>query len=366
MAKQRSKAWVLPVALLIIGIILAVPKLLDMANGKEGGGGRRGGGATAVRVVTLEPREIQDTLMLNGTLAGSESITLQSEIVGRVTRVLFREGSRVSEGQVLLELDDSELRAEKAALRTQLELAEETYARRQRLRQNGLVSEENYDEARNNRNVLQTRIELIDARLAKTVIKAPFSGIIGLRQVSPGELIDRDTPIANLVIVEQLKLTFGLPEVYQARLRENLSVTLQVAGVEEIFQGQVYAWDPRIDEESRTIRVRARVDNPQRRLLPGNFAIVELALESIPDALMIPSTALVRGLEQNSVFVVEEGAARERSVEVGLRTRDQVQITAGLAPGEQVIYLGVQSLRDGASVTVSDGVPVATTSAQRG
>lgn len=354
MAKRRSKAWVLPVVLLIIGITLAVPKYLAM-SGEDEDGGRRERAATAVQVVALEPRPLDDTLMLNGTLAGSESITLQSEIVGRINRVLFREGSQVNQGQVLVELDDSELRAEMAALQTQLELAEETYNRRQRLRQGGLVSEEDYDEARNNRNVLQTRIDLLDARLAKTVIRAPFSGVIGLRQVSPGELIDRDTPIANLVIVEELKLTFGLPEVYQSRLRERLRVSLRVAGVEQRFEAEVYAWDPRIDEASRTIRVRARVDNPERLLLPGNFATVELSLQRFPNALMVPATALVRGLEQNTVYVLQEGKAVARTVQVGIRTRDQVQITDGLQAGDQVIYLGVQSLRDGQAVAVADG-----------
>jgi len=373
MAKRHPRIWVLPITLLIVGIALAIPKFMALATegGQSSGGGRQSS-PTAVRVVDVVPETLEDTLVLNGSLAGGESITVRAEIVGRVIRVLFREGAAVSRGQVLVELDDSELRAEKAALITELRLAEENYRRQQRLREEGLTPEESYDQALSRRNVLETRIELIDARLAKTVIKAPFSGVIGLRHVSPGELIDRDIPIANLDVVSELKLTFGLPEVYQQRLREDLQVSLSVAGIEERFSGEVYAWDPRIDEVSRTIRVRALVDNPERKLLPGNFATVELALETIDDALMVPSTALVRGLERNSVFVMEDGKAVERTVEVGLRTSDAVQITSGLAAGDRVIYLGVQSLRDGQQVAVAeegatpDGLSAAATDSRRG
>jgi len=355
MANRSARVWVLPTALLIIGIALAVPKFMAMATegGQSSGGGRQSS-PTAVRVVNVDPQTLEDKLVLNGSLAGGESITVRAEIVGRVIRVLFSEGSEVTRGQVLVELDDAELRAEKAALETELRLAEENYRRQRRLREQGLTPEESYDQALSRRNVLETRIELIDARLAKTVIKAPFSGVIGLRNVSPGELIDRDIPIANLDVVSTLKLTFGLPEVYQSRLRRDQPVELTVAGVDERFSGEVYAWDPRIDEVSRTIRVRALVDNPERKLLPGNFATVELALETIDDALMVPSTALVRGLDRNKVYVMEDGKAVERTVQVGLRTDEEVQITSGLKAGDRVIYLGVQSLRDGQQVAVAE------------
>jgi membrane fusion protein (multidrug efflux system) len=349
---HRYRGLLFPALILVIALALIVPKLLTRAEPEATGGSRGGGGGVAVRVVTVQPEELQDRLVLNGVLSGWESVDLRSEVLGRVTDISFEEGTAVAAGELLVRLDDSELQAEAATLEAELALARQTLERRETLFADRNISEESLDQARNQVVVLEARLELIQARIAKTRIVAPFPGIIGLRSVSPGEILSPDRVIANLEQTDPLRLTFSLPEVYQDRLRPDMPVTLEVAGLGRTFSGRVTAWDPRVSEDSRTIRVRGKVPNPDGRLFPGNFASVELVLETIPDALMIPSTALVRGLERSTVYVAEDGQAAARTVTVGIRTRDAVQITSGLQAGDRVIFQGVQALRPGQAVRV--------------
>lgn len=354
---SKRRIWILPSVVTAIAIALAVPKLLPLASSESTANASpvRGERTTAVRALTIEPSSLDSQLLLNGALAGNEAVVIKSERMGRIAEVLFEEGARVNEGQLLVRLDDSELQAEKGAVTTELELAESTFRRYRTLIDSNVVSREQFDEIQSRRNVLKARLKLIQTRIDKMAIRAPFSGVIGLRLVSPGELVDADTAIADLVVINPLKLTFGLPEIHQSRLAADLPVSLRVAGINRTFTGTVYAWNPRIEESSRTVAVRAKVDNPEGLLLPGNFASVTVTLETFTEALMIPATALVRGLEESIIYVVEDGVAKRRAVSVGVRTRDQVQVLDGLQVGDQVVYQGVQSLRDGRRVTLVEG-----------
>jgi membrane fusion protein, multidrug efflux system len=304
-----------------------------------------------VEVVTIKPQVFRQTLSATGTLRARESVTLQAEREGVVKEVRFEEGKPVKAGEVLVAIDDSELRAQLAGAKAQLELAAAVEQRDRELLQNDkLVSQAAYDQSLATLHVAEAAVQLIEAQLSKTRIVAPFDGIAGLRQVSMGAYLTPGTPIGTFQDIGALKLDFTLPERYLPNLRNAKTVNIRVAGASGPITGDIYAVEPAIDVQTRSLQIRALVPNQQQLLLPGAFAEVEVVLSEIPDAVLIPPIALIPGLKQQKVFVHKNGVAEEREVEPGLRTTDAVQILNGLQPGDELITTGILQLRPGMKV----------------
>ena len=312
-----------------------------------------------VEVAAAVTEPLEDTVVTTGELLASEEVRLRSEASGRVTGIFFEEGSRVASGRRLVKINDAELKAELERAKLQRDLAVTRNKRAEKLYAGGVLSEEGSDEAANRLSVLQAEVELIQARIAETEVRAPFSGVIGLREVSVGSYLTPGTPIAGLQRLDPVKIDFSVPEKYAPRLAAGDRIEFTVAGVQGSFQGDVYAVEPRIDPETRTVPVRARAANPDGLLVPGAFAKVRWILGRKNDALMVPSRALVPGLEETRVYVVEDGKAQPRAVETGVRTDTRVEILAGLEAGEQVIVGGLQLVQAGAAVSVAGGTPPA-------
>jgi len=337
-------------ALLLVGI-LAVPRLI---------GGRRDArpaatpaaapAALGVEVLRVEPRPLAERLATTGTIRANESVELVSEIAGVVRRIDFDEGARVAQGALLVKIDDAELVAQRDRVLYRSRLAESRETRQRELRDQGVISAQDYDVADNELNVLRAELRVVEAELAKTEIRAPFSGIVGLRYVSEGSLLRPDTRIALLVDLDPVKIDFTLPEKYVGRVAAGDRVQFRVKGSERTFTAEVYAVEPRIVAETRSLLLRATTPNPDRALVPGAFADVTLAVDEVADALVVPSIAVVPELGGKKVFVVEDGLAQPRRVETGIRTENEVQITTGLAPGERVIVSAIQRLVPGLPV----------------
>jgi membrane fusion protein, multidrug efflux system len=340
---------------LVIIALLAWPKIRP-AQGASGPppAGPRGSDSLAVSVYVAESLPMQDRIRATGTLRADESVDLAAEVSGRVTSIRFQEGSRVSRGQLLLTLNDSELRAQRERLRYRIELAETREERQRRLLEIGGVSQDEYDGVLGELNVLRADLALAEAQLARMQVRAPFSGVIGLRYVSEGAYVSPQTRIASLQALSPMKLEFSIPERYSGRVRSGDVVRFTVAGSAQSFRGEVYAVEPRVSEETRTLLIRARVPNPDGVLLPGAFADLDLIVEEIDGALPVPSFAIVPELAGRTVWVLENGRARQRSVETGLRTGDSVQITSGLAAGDTVLVSGLQVVRAGQAVRITD------------
>jgi membrane fusion protein, multidrug efflux system len=202
--------------------------------------------------------------------------------------------------------------------------------------------------------VLRADLSLVEAQLARTQVRAPFSGVIGLRYVSEGAYVSPQTRIASLQALSPMKLEFSIPERYSGRVTIGDAVSFTVAGAPQRFRGEVYAVEPRVAEETRTLLIRARVPNPDGALLPGAFADLELVVEEIDGALAVPSVAIVPELAGRTVWVVDGGRASQRPVETGLRTDAAVQITGGLAAGDTVLVSGMQVIRAGQPVQVTE------------
>jgi membrane fusion protein (multidrug efflux system) len=311
-----------------------------------------------VQVEEVQPGPLKELLITTGTVLANEQIDLVSEISGKVEEILFREGSVVGAGAVLVRLDTSTLNAERERARYRFELVQRQEARQQELLDEGLVSQEEYDSTRSQLNVLQAELLLSEVELEKAEIQAPFAGIIGLRAVSPGSFVSSQTRLTTLQDIDPVKIEFSVPEAYARDLAVGDPVRFGIKGHDGEFLGSVYALEPAIDLETRSLTLRAIAANPERELLPGAFAEVRVAVREVPDALSLPAIAVVPELGGKKVFVLEEGRAQPRVVETGIRTETRVQITRGLEPGERVIVSNIPRLRAGIAVEVEgEGQP---------
>jgi len=309
----------------------------------------------AVQTVRLKPTAFESKLTFNGTLVADNAIDIKSELRGKIDSIAFDDGQPVATGDLIVKIESGELAAELSSVREQLGLATTNAQRLQNLFSSGSVTASERDDAVSRREVLKAEERRLALRLDKSSILAPFSGTLGLREVSLGDLVEADTLITTLQSIDDLKVDFSVPERYQALLRVGTPVTLWVTGYEEPFSAEVRAISPRVDVATRTIRVRAHVANQARQLRPGNYARVEL-ISRDEAALLVPSVAVLQSLEAVSVFTVREGVVVRKEVTTGNRSATQVQILQGLQPGEQVITSGVQSVRDGQRVEVHNAV----------
>ena len=306
-----------------------------------------------VAVQEMVPEHLTERLSTTGTVRADEQVELVSEISGKVAEILFREGSRVRTGQLLLKIDDSELQAEHERTAFRVELAERRYAQRKKLRDEGVISDEEYELAENELNVLRSEQRLIEVQLLKTEIRAPFSGIVGLRYVSQGSYLSPQKLIATLQDVDSVKVDFSVPEKYAASMRQGGEITFHVKGDERAFTGTIYAIEPSVDADTRSLQLRAECANPDRALLPGAFADVELVVAETDHAFTVPAIAVIPELGGKKVFVLEDGRAQPRTVTTGIRTDQRVQIVSGLSAGDRVIVSAIQQLRPGLHVEVS-------------
>jgi membrane fusion protein (multidrug efflux system) len=313
--------------------------------------------ALTVETIVLAPKPFRETITATGTLRAREAVSMRSEVAGVVAAIHFGEGERVAAGELLIEIDDRELRAQRERVAARLALETATEGRVRELLATKNASQATHDEAVANLRVTRAELAVIDAQLAKTALRAPFAGVVGLRDVSVGSYLTPGTVVVDLVAVDSLKLDFALPERYQDAVHVDMRVRGSLQGRRDSFEGRVYAIDPSVDIESRSLRLRATVPNPDERLRPGQFAEVLIVLDEIPNALLVPAIALIPGLRQPTVLIVRDGVVERREVTAGIRTADEVRITSGLAPGERVIVTGILQLREGMPVTALDWKP---------
>jgi membrane fusion protein (multidrug efflux system) len=303
-----------------------------------------------VDVETVKGQRYAETLAATGTLLAQEGVELQAEANGRVVRINFKEGSKVRAGELLVKLNDADLRASLDRALHRQELAAVREKRLLQLVRERIVTQDDYDVARSEMEVQGSEVELIRAQIAKTEIRAPFEGVVGLRHVSEGAFVNAATRVATLQQIDRLKVDFAIPERYAPRIAPGQRVNFRVAGSDRVHVGHVYAIDPRIDSATRTVLIRALCDNPEGHLLPGSFASLELTIADIPAALLIPAEAVVPGVDGKLVYVVQDGVAHRRVVQIGNRTSQAVQVVEGLAAGEQIVVSGLQQMRDGVEV----------------
>ena len=340
-------------ALAILALLVA-PKVIQLRRTSKPASTATSKTILRVKVHRVVPTLLIERLATTGTVRANEEVEIVSEISGKISGILFEEGSRVAAGELLLKIDDTELLAERQQALYQVELAERAEARQQRLLEDGVTSSENYDVALGELNVLRAALQLIEAQQLKTEIRAPFSGVIGLRWVSPGSFLSPQTRIASLSDLDLVKLDFTVPEKYSALLRVGDEISFAVEGTSRTFPGTIYAIEPSVDASTRSLRMRARCPNRGGVLVPGAFANVDLVVRSVPNALTVPSIAVIPELGGKKVFVFDDGKAQPRTVETGIRSDTAVQITSGLVEDELVIVSGIQQLQPGLEIEIDE------------
>lgn len=303
-----------------------------------------------VDVHVVKPELFEATVPATGTLLAQESVDIVSELSRRLVKVHAQEGTQVKKGDLLFELDTSDLSAQLSRLTVQKKLAALTLERQEKLRGEQLTTAQEWEQARARVDEVEAEIRILGVTLSKTRIRAPFSGTLGLRRVSEGAWVTPQTVITTLHDTSRLKLDFTLPERVGDAIKVGQRFSFTVAGRGERMSGSVVAIEPQVQETTRSILVRGVVEN-QAGLLPGTFANVEVPL-SAAEALLVPSIAVVPSVKGRSVYVVRDGIARAVDVKLGERTPDRVQILAGVAPGDQVVTSNLLRLRDGARVEV--------------
>lgn len=316
--------------------------------------GRGGGGAkTPVGVQIVQPRMLQNAIFATGTLLANEDVQLRSEISGRITGIFFDEGKRVAKGELLLKINDDDLQAQLKGKEVEERQAADQEARQRKLREINVVSQEDYDRDLNALKLIQAQKEVLLAQLDKTEVKAPFDGIIGLRHVSAGGYVTPSLLIATVQDTDPMKVEFSVPEKYAGQLKPGTEITVRVGESPEKRVGAVYALESQIDPDTRTIKARAKIPNVDGTLIPGSFARVEITLQELPEAIVIPSGAVVPRINDEIVYLCRNGSACLVPVTTGIRTDSNTQIVQGLAPGDSLIVSGLLQLADGKPVAVT-------------
>ncbi|APQ19212.1 efflux RND transporter periplasmic adaptor subunit [Maribacter hydrothermalis] len=343
-------------SILLIGIVALIFYRIN-ANSELKAPKSASSSTTTVKGLILHPQKFNDNISLSGTIEANEQIEIRSEVSGVVEHINFQEGSKVAQGQILFKVNDIELQAQLSKVQTAQKLAAENERRAKLLLEKQAISQEEYDIVSADFQSASAESQLIKAQLSKTMVRAPFSGTIGLRSISKGTYVTPVTPIAKLVNTSKLKLTFSIPEKYSSQVTVGSNLTFTTSDSKAEYEAKVYAIEPEVEIATRTLKMRAIAENKEGKLYPGTYANVMLPLEHVDDALMVPSESLIPVQNGKRIFISEAGKAKEIDVEIGARTGNEVRVLTGLKAGDTILTYGVMALKNGTPVKVDLNQP---------
>jgi membrane fusion protein (multidrug efflux system) len=344
---QKVRTW----SVLAVAAALAACSKAESAGQPGGKGGGQGGGPPAmpVEVAVARTDTVVDAILATGQVEAVQSIELRPDVEGRIAQILVREGATVSQGTPLFKVDDAELKAQVAQAEADRDLARQSLTRTRDLLAQKASSQSELERAEATARSDEARLDLLKVRLQRTVVRAPFAGVVGQRMVSLGDYVTTDTRLLSLQTVSPQRATFQVPERYADQLKVGQQVTFRVAALRgKEFVGRVDFVDPVVQLPGRTITVKAMTANPKRELQPGMFIEARLATAVRPSAVVIPEDAVIALQGATFVWVVVEGKATRRQVELGVRTPGFVEARSGVEPKEQVVVGGQERLGEGA------------------
>lgn len=366
--KKNLKVFITVAVLVVAALIIFYPKYKNLISGilrKEAKGpvgpnpgqGGRGSFASGRQILNvsgflIQPVSMSDLYRSTGQLRPDEEVDLSFETSGKIVGINFTEGTRVKKGDLLAKINDRPLQAQLQKLMAQKKLSQEKEFRQRSLLEKDAISQESYDQIVTELQTIEADINLIKARISETELRAPFDGIIGVRYLSEGSYANPSTKIARLVKISPIKLDFSISERFANQVNIGYPVTFTLEGTNQVYEASVYAVDPRLNEDTRTITIRALYPNKNEELKPGRFAPVTLQLSKIDNTISIPSEAITPEMDGEMVYVYRKGKALVSRVSTGLRTESMVQITEGLKFGDTLITTGVLQLRQGLPVVL--------------
>ena len=312
----------------------------------------------AVEAAKVMLTRLPSAISAVGSLRSDETIILRPEIAGRIAQIHFKEGERVAKGALLVKLDDSVQQADLDKARANLTLSKSKFDRADDLRKQGFISTQARDEAENLFKVAQADVEIMQARISKLALAAPFAGTVGLRMVSVGDYVKVGQDIVNLEAIDPLKVDFRVPELAMSQVKDGqtLQITLD-ALPDKAYDGKVIAINPLIDANGRSIVIRAQVPNRDGRLRPGMFARVRLFTSGEKDTLVVPEESLFPVGDDKFVYKVVDGKATRQKIDIGQRKEGKVEVVNGLTADDVIVTAGIIKLREGVAVTIANSAP---------
>ena len=307
-----------------------------------------------VNAKIIKPQLLKDEIKISGSLLPDEEVDLSFETSGKIIEINFEEGSQVKKGQLLAKVNDRPLQAQLQRLVAQLKLAEDRVFRQNALLERDAVSKEAYEQVKTELATLNADIDLIEANIAQTELRAPFDGVIGLRQVSVGTYASPTTIVAKLTKISPLKVEFSVPEHYAHDVKIGAGSNFGLEGKLETFYAKVYARESRMDQNTHTLTLRALYPNANGYVMPGRYADIRLSKNEIQDALAVPSEAIVPEMGKDKIFLYKSGKAQPVEIQTGIRTEAETQVLQGLQEGDTIIISGTLQLRTGLPVTLDN------------
>ncbi|RYZ47957.1 MAG: efflux RND transporter periplasmic adaptor subunit [Sphingobacteriales bacterium] len=333
---------------------LVLITFISCKNNKESANNAKGGKPKGLRAegYVIIQQSFQKDFNASGSLRPNEELEIHPEISGRITSINFKEGGNVGKGQTLIQLSDADIRAQIQKLRSQRALQQKLLERQEDLVRIGGISRQEYETTQTGIASINADLAFQEAQLRKTRIVAPFSGRIGLREVSLGAIVSPTSVVATLQQVHPLKMDFTVPDQYRNSLSQGKVIFFEIEG-QEPLSGKITAIEPGADPSTRSVRVRASVPNTGNKLAPGTFAHVTIPFESSANTMLVPSQAVIPTTRDKKVAIVRKGKAELVVVELGTRTNDKVEVISGLVPGDTVITTGIMQVKPGMDVTIT-------------
>ena len=298
----------------------------------------------------VENKVITDNLEIPGTVVANEATDIHPEVAGRITGIFFKEGSYVNKGALLIKLYDADLRAQKQKLEVQIRIAEQNQNRTEQLLKIGGISRQDYDNSILTTSNAKADLEVINTSIEKTNIRAPFSGKLGLRLVSLGAYVNPTSTLTTISQMNQMKIDFTVPEKYTSQVGLGHVVNFRIEGSNRNYVDRVMATQSNIQENTRTLQVRALVQGDQTGLIPGAFARVVLDFQPDPNSIAVPTQAIIPEARGKKVYVYQNGIAKYIDVTTGIRDSANVEVTSGLKTGDTILITGLLSLKPNSEV----------------
>jgi membrane fusion protein (multidrug efflux system) len=348
----KTIGWIV-LTIIFLGVVklffFATPKTNSPSLGSTGKGGEMP--PVLVNVFIPIAQELNNEVFATGSVLANEEAILIPEIAGKVIRLNINEGRDVKKGELLVKINDADFQAQLKKLELQAKIADDQVNRQKQLLAISGISQEEFDITLNQLNTIKADIDYVKAQISKTEIRAPFNGVVGLKYISEGSYVNNTTRIASIQQINAVKIDFSVPEKYADVIRKNDMITFTVSDNDKIYKAKVYAIEPKIDLNTRTLQLRAIAEN-KGDLYPGAFAKIKLPLQTIKNAVMIPTEAIIPILKGKKVFICKNGKAVEVKVQTGIRTDALIQIVSGISSGDSVITTGIMQLKPDAPVKV--------------
>lgn len=361
---KKTRITLIVIILLLIAGMAFYPKIKEIlfaegdtvtsssVSAKEGGGQARQ--ILNVNAQVLKYQNLDDIVIGTGRLIPDEEVDLSFETSGKITEIIFKEGTNVKKGQLLAKVNDKPLQAELKKLKAQVPLAQDRVYRQKTLLAKDAVSQEAYESVNTELDKLLADIELVEARIFQTELRAPFDGVIGLRQVSEGTYASPSTIVARLTKITPLKIEFSIPEKQADAMTVGTNLNFSLDNDLNTYQAQVYALESNLDTKTFTMNMRALFPNPGGKLRPGRSVKIDIKLREIKNTLVVPSISILAEMGRDIAYLYKNGKAHQVTLTKGMRTSSSVQILNGLNVGDTLLTTGVMQLRDGLPVTIDE------------